>query len=112
MDGEMSVANRPEAGEDIQLLVTLLDGNGTPYEVQILNSFLFEGKQYVSAIPVIPVSGNFDIYLFLAQTTEKEDGSVDVEISTIPDDTYTAVAEYYENNILPLDSGKIPEITE
>lgn len=97
-------------GEDVQLIVTLLDGQGNPYDVAILNSFMYDGRQYVSAIPVLPdEKGNYDIYLFRAVTKEgNTPENVDVEFTTIPEDEYTAVATFYENTILPMDEDKIP----
>ncbi len=97
-------------GEDVQLVVTLLGEDGKPYDVIVLNSFMYENNQYVSTIPVIPDStGNYDIYLFQTETKEgQEPDKVDVEFKTIPPELYSSVAEFYEKVILPMDEDKIP----
>lgn len=93
-----------EQEADVELVVTLMDGNGEPYEATILNSFMVRGNQYVSVLPVVPDdNGEFPIILFAATIRDNGGEDVDVEITTIPDEDYPGVAEYYERNIMPLD---------
>lgn len=100
MSEELNREQEPE----VELVITLLDGNGEPYEATILNSFMVAGEQYVSVLPVTPDdNGEFPIILFAANFNEDSGGEVQVEITTIPDEKYPLIAEYYEQNILPLD---------
>lgn len=93
--------------QEVELVVTLLDGNGGQYEATVLNSFMVNNKQYISVLPVMPdENGDFPIILFAANFTETGDNEVQMEITSIPEAEYPAIAEYYEKNILPLDMEK------
>lgn len=96
-----------EQEAEVELVVTLLDGKGEPYEATVLNSFMVNGKQYVSVLPVVPdENGEFPIILFAATFRDGAEGDTELEITTIPDRDYPGVAAYYEVNIMPLDLEK------
>ena len=43
-----------EPEQEAEIVVTILDGQGNPYEATVLNSFMIGDKQYVAVLPVTP----------------------------------------------------------
>lgn len=106
MEQEKAMQEQDNGELETELIVTLLDGKGEPYEATILNSFMVGEKQYVSVLPVEPdESGEFPIILFAVSVKEdsEDSGDVQIEITSIPEHEYPMIAEYYERNVLPLD---------
>ena len=62
-----------EYGSDF---ITIVDEEGTEYELEVLSTLEYNGETYVAVVPASDGSGEADLEVSILKSTEDEDGTL------------------------------------